>query len=140
MARFAWQVALASTRSLVSIAHPVHSLDIVRMVVSPRSSHSFGVDVVGYDVVVVGELYMTQWAFPALLHDLAVEQLPHFRVGAKFPVSTRMMGILNPLHTQLPCFADFLDRFPTAAEEGAMNRAVFIAAKFHCISSERVLS
>jgi hypothetical protein len=73
---------LASARSLFSIAHPVHRLDIVGRVVSPRPSHSFGVDMVGHDVVVIGELYMAERAFPALLDNLAVEQLSHFFIGA----------------------------------------------------------
>jgi hypothetical protein len=42
-----------------------------------------------------------------------------------------MMGILNPLHTHLPGFPDLQDRFPAAAGLGAMNRAIFITAKFH---------
>jgi hypothetical protein len=85
------------------------------MIVSPGPSHSFGIDVVGHDVVVIGEFQMAERAFPALVDDLAVEQLAHFCVGAKFPVTPRMMGILNPLHTHLLRFAGFRDRLPTAA-------------------------
>jgi hypothetical protein len=85
------------------------------MIVSPGSSHTSWVDVVGHDVVVVSELHMAERTFPALLDYLAVEQFPHFCVGTEFPVSPRVMGILNPLHTQLPRFPGFRDRFPAAA-------------------------
>jgi hypothetical protein len=58
---------------------------------------------------------MAERAFPALLDNLSVEKLPHFCVGAELPVSPRMVGILNPLHTQLPGFPSFRERFPAAA-------------------------
>ena|ERR1700733_2049249 len=100
------------------------------MVVSPRASHSFRVDVVRNDSVIVGELHMAQRAFPALLNDLAVEQLPHFCVGAKLPVSPGMTGILDPLHPELSGFPSFRDRFPAATRQGAMNRAIIGPATF----------
>ncbi len=52
-------------------------LDIVRMIVSPGSSHSFGTFMIRYDVVVVGELFMANGAFPVLLDDLPVQQFSH---------------------------------------------------------------
>src|ERR1700733_13942556 len=69
---------LASARSLLSVAHPMHCLDIVGMIVSPGSARASWIDVVGHDVVVVGEIQVAEGAFPALLDDLAVEDLPHF--------------------------------------------------------------
>jgi hypothetical protein len=113
----------------------VYRLDIVGMIVSPGASHAFWVDVVGRDVIVVGELYMAERAFSGLRDNLAVEQLPHFCVGAEFPVSPRMMGILNPLYTQLFCLPGLRDRFPAAAGEGVVDGTIFITAKFHWISS-----
>jgi hypothetical protein len=43
------------------------------MIVPPGSSQTSGIDVVGHNVVVIGELEMAECAFPALLEDLAVE-------------------------------------------------------------------
>jgi hypothetical protein len=90
---------LTSARSLFSIAPPVNCLNIIRMVISPGSSHASGVDVVRHDVVVVGELHIAECAFPALFDNLEVEQPPHLRVGAEFAVSPRMIGVFNPLDT-----------------------------------------
>jgi len=75
----------------------VHCLNIVGVIVSPASSHASWVDVVGHDVAVVSEPHMAECAFLTLLDNFAVEQLPHFRVGAELTVSPRMMRILNPL-------------------------------------------
>jgi len=76
----------------------MHGLDIVRMIVSPRSSHAFGINVVGHDVVVVGEGFLADGALSALFEDLAIEQLPHLRVGTEFAVSSRMMRVFKTLH------------------------------------------
>jgi hypothetical protein len=51
----------------------MHCLNIIGMVVSPGSSHSSWIDVVGYDVVVVGEFDMAECALPVLFDNLAVE-------------------------------------------------------------------
>ena len=82
---------LASARSLLPVAPPVHCLNIVGMVVSPGSSHASWVDVVRHDVVVVGELHMAEHALPVLFDNLAVEQPTHLCVGAEFPVSPRIV-------------------------------------------------
>ena len=50
------------------------------MIVAPCSSHSAGIYVVRYDVVIVGELAPADGADPVLLDDLTVEQLSHLRV------------------------------------------------------------
>jgi hypothetical protein len=92
------QLALSnSARSLFSIAPPVNCLNIIGMVVAPGSSHASWVDVVRNDVVVVSELHIAECAFPALFDNLAIEQPPHLCVGAEFPVSPGMIGILDPL-------------------------------------------
>lgn len=52
-------------------------LDIVWMVVSPRSSHPLRILVVRNDVIVVGELFVTDGARASLLSDLPVQQLAH---------------------------------------------------------------
>ena len=71
----------------------MHGLDIVRMIVSPRSSHASGMNVVGDDVVVVGEGFLADGASSVLLDDLAMEQLPHLRVGTELPVSAGDAGL-----------------------------------------------
>jgi hypothetical protein len=48
------------------------SLNVFRMVVSPRSSHAAGMDVVGYHVAVIGELSITESAFTILGDNLPV--------------------------------------------------------------------
>ena len=52
-------------------------LDVVRVVVSPGSSHPFGLDVVGHNLVVIREGCVADCAFPVLLDDFSVQQLPH---------------------------------------------------------------
>lgn len=53
------------------------SLDIIGMVVSPRSSHSFRILVVRHDVVVIREVFVADGADPALLDNLSVQQFPN---------------------------------------------------------------
>jgi hypothetical protein len=60
----------------------VDGLNIVRMIVSPGSSHAAGMDVVGHHVTVVRELPITESAFAVLGNDLPVEELPHFAIRA----------------------------------------------------------
>ena len=55
----------------------MYCLDIIQVIVSPGSSHSFGIPVVWHDVVVVGELFMADRAHPTLLPDFPVQQFPH---------------------------------------------------------------
>ena len=40
------------------------------MIVSPRSSHASGMDVIGHDVVVVGEGFLADGALSALLEQV----------------------------------------------------------------------
>ena len=66
-----------SSGSFFSIAPPMRCLDVVRVVVSPRSSHSFGILVIRHDVVVVCELFVADRALLVLLDNLPFEQFPH---------------------------------------------------------------
>jgi hypothetical protein len=77
-----------SARSLFSVAPPVNSLDIFRIVVSPCTAHAAGMDVVGYDVAMVGEPLLAKGAYTVLGGDLPVEELPYFAIGTKFPASS----------------------------------------------------
>jgi hypothetical protein len=52
-------------------------LDVLRMVISPRSSHAFRVSVVWDDVAVLGEFVVANRASAVLFGDLSVQELPH---------------------------------------------------------------
>jgi hypothetical protein len=55
----------------------MNRLDVFGAVVSPSSSHPFGLDMVGHNLVVIAKRLVTDCAFPALVSDLTVQQLPH---------------------------------------------------------------
>ena len=71
-----------SARSLFPVAPPVNGLNIFRMIVSPRSSHAAGMDMVGYDVAIIRELSAADAAFTSLGDDLSSEQLTHLSIRA----------------------------------------------------------
>ena len=75
-------------------------LDIVWVIVSPRPSHSFGISMVWHDVVVVRKLFVADGAFAVLLDDLPVQQFPHFRGGPEFPISPRVISVVNSLDAE----------------------------------------
>jgi hypothetical protein len=54
-----------------SLHHQWVALDIVWMIISPRSSHSFRVLVVWNDVVVIREVFVADGAYSALLENLS---------------------------------------------------------------------
>ena len=107
------------------------SLNIVGMIVSPRSSHATGMDVVWDDVGVVGELFIADTAFAVLGHNLSVHQLTHLRVRADLSIPAGMMGIVNATDSQLALASFSRDRFPAAAELRAVNWAQLISTESH---------
>jgi hypothetical protein len=107
------------------------SLNVFRMVVSPRSSHAAGIDKVGYDVGVVGKSYFADSAFVVLGHNLLVQQLSHLRVRADLAVSSRVEGIAYSADSHLALALFSWDCFPPAAEEGAVDRTELLPAKSH---------
>jgi len=52
-------------------------LDVLGAVVSPSPSHSFGLDMVGHNLAILGKRRLTDCALSVLLDDLSVQQLPH---------------------------------------------------------------
>ena len=94
----------------------MHGLDVFRMVISPGSSHSFRVSVVRHDVAVIREFLVADCAFPVLLDDLSVQQLPHLGWRPKFAISPRVVRIFDALNTKLKS-AFFPRLLATAAEE-----------------------
>jgi hypothetical protein len=55
----------------------MYCLDIVGVIVSPRSAHSFGIPMVRNHVVIVRELFVADRADTSFFADLSVQQLPH---------------------------------------------------------------
>ncbi len=55
---------------------------------------------VGHDIVIVAELFMTDRALSVLLDDFLVQQLAHLGRGPQFPVPPRVMRIFNAPHSQ----------------------------------------
>jgi hypothetical protein len=70
-------------------------LNVVGMVISPRSSHSFRFPVVGHDIVVVCELFVADRAYPALFDNFPVHQFLHFGGRLEFAIYPRVMRIFN---------------------------------------------
>jgi hypothetical protein len=67
---------------------PVRCLNIVWMVISLGPYHSLAVLMIWDDIVVVGELFVTDVTLPVLLDNLPVQQLPHLcrRSGSRYPL------------------------------------------------------
>jgi hypothetical protein len=117
----------------------VDSLDIVRMIVSSRPSHSSRIDVVGHDVAVIREGRLTNRTLPVLFDNFAVEQLPHLGFRTEFAISPEMMRVFDPLHTRTSDPASLLDRLATAAIEGSVDGTEFLATEFHELSPSSFL-
>ena len=96
-------------------------LNIVGAVVSPSSSHAFGFDMVGHDLVVIRESCSADCAFPVLLDDLSVQQLPHLGWRTEFAISPGVVRILDALNTKLKS-AFFSGLVATAAEQRSVDR------------------
>jgi hypothetical protein len=109
----------------------VDSLNIVGMIVSPRSSHAAGIDVIGHNVGVVGELFVAESTLAVLAHDLLVQQFSHFRVRTDLPISSWVVGIVDATDSKLALASFSRDRFPAAAELRAVNWAQLISTESH---------
>src|SRR5208282_6133923 len=109
-------------------------LDIVWVVVPPRSSHPFGIPVIWNYIRVIRELFVADGAFPVLLRNLSVEKFPRFSGGPEFPISSRMVRIVNASNSRLQS-ARIGRLSPAAAGNRFVDWAVLIATKPHGISS-----
>ncbi len=123
-----------SGRSFFLIAPEMCCLDIIRMIIPPRSTHPFGIPVVGYDVVVVCELFAADGALPVLFDNFPIEQFSHLSWRPEFPISSRMMRIINASNPW-PQSAPIERLFTAAAGNRFVDWAVFIATKPHRFSS-----
>jgi len=88
---------------------------------------------VGNDVAVIRELLLADAANSVLGNDFPVEQLTHLPVRSQFPVSARMMGIVDApdTHLALPSFRG--DCLPATAGEGAVDWTELVAVESHGI-------
>jgi hypothetical protein len=75
-------------------------LDIIWMIVSPRSSHSFGISVVRHYVVVIRELMVADGTDAVLFGDFPLQQFPHFGGGPEFPIPPWVVRIINAPNTR----------------------------------------
>jgi hypothetical protein len=125
------QSLILSGGSLFTVAPEVHCLNVLRMVVSARSSHSSWINVVGHNIAVVGERHLANGASPVLLNYFSIEQFLHFRFGAKLAVSSRMVRVFDTLHSEPSGSPSLRNRLAAAARERPMNATILIATKFH---------
>lgn len=122
---------LHSRGPLFAVAPPMDSLNVIGMIASPRSAHAAGIDIVGHNIAVIGELFFAEGTFTNLDDDLPVEKLPHFTVGPELPVPSKVMRIFDLPNTQLAL--PFVSRncLPAAAQKRTMNRTQSISPKPH---------
>lgn len=76
-------------------------LDIIRVIISPRPSHSLGILVVWHNVVVVCEFMVADCAYSVLFGDFPLQEFPHFSGGSEFAIPPRMVQIINASNTRL---------------------------------------
>jgi len=79
----------------------MNRLDIVLMIVSPSPSHSFGLDVVGHNLVVVREGSAADCTLPVLLDDFLVQQLPHLGRRTEFTIPPGVVRIFDAPNPKL---------------------------------------
>jgi hypothetical protein len=101
------------------------------MIISPGSSHSTGMDVVGHHVAALGEHLIAESAESILRGNLPVEELPHFAVGSKLPVSPGMMWVFNAPNAHLALAFFSWDCLSAATGERTVKWAQLIPAESH---------
>jgi len=88
-------------------------------------------DMVRYDVAIGGEPFFAESTEPILRCDLPVEKLPHFSIGAEFPVSPWMMRIFNAPNAHLALALYSWNFLSSTAETGAVDRAELVLMESH---------
>jgi hypothetical protein len=104
------------------------------MVIAPGFSHSLRLSVVWDYVAVIRELLVANYALSALLSDLPIEHLPHLGWRPEFPVSPRVMWILDTLNAEAQS-PFHLGLLTATTEKRVVNWAVLILSEFHIIPS-----
>jgi hypothetical protein len=102
------------------------------MIISPGSSHSFRINVVGYDVAVVRELALADCAYSVLFGNFPLRQFAHLGGRPQLPVSPWVVRVFDALHTHLYCCSAFVaGGFPATAITRSVDWTEFIAAEPH---------
>ncbi|MGA7831772.1 MAG: hypothetical protein WCA21_12495 [Terracidiphilus sp.] len=86
---------------------------------------------VGYDVAIIIERFVTKCALATLGGNLLVEEFPHFSVRAEFPVSPGMMLIFNAPNAHLALALYSWNLLSSTAEERSVKWTQLIAAESH---------
>ena len=86
---------------------------------------------VRYHIAVVGKLLLADAANAILGNDFPVKEFAHLPVGTQFPVSARVLRIVDAPDTQLPMSSFFRDCLPAAAGEGAVDWTDLVLAESH---------
>lgn len=74
--------------------------NIVSVIVPPCASHAFRLFVIRHHIVIVCEFLVTDCAIITLVDDFAIEKLSHLGGRAQFPVSSRVVWVVNALNTE----------------------------------------
>lgn len=114
----------------------MNRLDVVGMIVPPRSSHSTWIDVVRNDIAVIRELPLAEGAHTVLGGDLPVRQFPHFGVGADLSISAWVLGIVNTPNSHLTRSSFLRYGLPSAARKRTVNWAHLISSESHTVLQE----
>jgi hypothetical protein len=91
---------------------------------------------IGYDVVIVRKLILAESACAVLGGDLSVHQLPHLRVRPDFPISTRVLRIINATNAHLARSSFLRDWLSSAAGERTVNWAQLILSESQGVPQE----
>jgi hypothetical protein len=75
---FTGLVVEQALRTLEEIAQPVRRLNVVWVVIAPGRSHTFGLDVIGDNVLAVSKRLVTYSAVSFLSGDFLGEHFPQF--------------------------------------------------------------
>ena len=107
-------------------------LDIVGMVISPSSSHSFRIYVVGHYVAIVRERALADCAHSVLFDNFPLRQFAHLGGRPQLPVSPWVVRVLDALHAHLQCCSALVaGGFPATAITRSVDWTEFIAAEPH---------
>jgi hypothetical protein len=110
----------------------MNCLDVSRMIVSPRASHPFRINVVWHDIVIVREPVVADCANAVLSGDFSLHKFTHFCGGPQFAVSPWVVWVLDALHTHLHCCSAFVaGGFPATAITRSVDWTEFIATEPH---------
>jgi hypothetical protein len=86
---------------------------------------------VGHDVAIISEHFVTEGALAMLGGNLPVEQFPHFSVRTQFPVSPGVMRVFDAPNAHLALASFFWDCLSSTTKTGAVDRAELVLVESH---------